>query len=98
MESLGLQAGDRIKITSDHGAIAGIVEPDETLRRGLVSMTHGFGSVSQPFALREGSNVAELVADDTDFDEYSGQPRMSDISVRVARLVEPADSVGVTVA
>jgi anaerobic selenocysteine-containing dehydrogenase len=91
MESLGLQAGDRIKITSDHGAIAGIVEPDETLRRGLVSMTHGFGSVSQPFALREGSNVAELVADDTDFDPYSGQPRMSDISVQVARLAETAD-------
>jgi hypothetical protein len=76
-----------VEITSPHGSILGIVEPDPTLRRGLVSMTHSFGDV--PGRERElrriGSNTSQLTSVESDYDRFTGMPRMSDVPVRVAR-------------
>ena len=38
---LGLRSGDLVTIRSRNGAITGVVEEDEDLRTGLVSLTHG---------------------------------------------------------
>ena len=43
LAALGLCEGDEVTITSDHGSIRTTVSADSTLRRGVVSMTHGFG-------------------------------------------------------
>lgn len=43
LAELGLAAGDRVEIASDHDAILGIVEAAPELRRGVVSMTHCYG-------------------------------------------------------
>ena len=87
LERLGLDAGDLVEIASDHSAIFGIVEPDPTVRAGLVSMSHAFGDVPEhDGAVRDiGSNTGRLTPVDRDYDRFTGQPRMSDIPVRVSR-------------
>ena len=93
MVGLGLLAGDEVEIRSGHGTIAAVVDQDDTLRRGLISMSHGFGSLpgldDDPRVF--GSNVSRLIPDDVDYDAWSGQPRMSDIPVDV--MVRPCRSV-----
>ena len=83
----GLEAGDVIEIHSDHASIYGIVEPDESVREGLVSMSHSFGDVpDRDGDVREiGSNTGRLTAVDRDYDRFSGLARMSNIPVRIER-------------
>ena len=87
LERLGLGAGDLVEIASDHSAIFGIVEPDPTVREGLVSMSHAFGDVPEHDGeVREiGSTTGRLTPVDRDYDRFTGLPRMSNIPVRVSR-------------
>jgi anaerobic selenocysteine-containing dehydrogenase len=87
LDRLDLSAGDVVEIKSDHSAIFGIVESDKTVREGLVSMTHAFGDTPEHDGdVRTiGSNTGRLTAVDRDFDPYTGQPRMSNIPVRITR-------------
>jgi anaerobic selenocysteine-containing dehydrogenase len=93
LAQLGVVSGDVVEIRSPHGSILGIVEPDPTLRRGLVSMTHSFGDL--PGREREvrkiGSNTSQLTSVESDYDRYTGMPRMSDVPVRVARHAGEVD-------
>src|SRR5690606_19041637 len=43
LAAMGLAEGDQVEIVSDHGRIPAIVAVDDTLRSGVVSMTHGWG-------------------------------------------------------
>jgi anaerobic selenocysteine-containing dehydrogenase len=43
LADLGLCSGDAVTITSRSASIPAVVEADRTLRRGLVSMSHGYG-------------------------------------------------------
>jgi anaerobic selenocysteine-containing dehydrogenase len=87
LAALGLSPGELAEIRSPHGTILGVVEPDATLRRGLVSMTHAFGDL--PERMREvrsiGSNTGLLSAVDRDYDRFTGMPRMSNVPVSVRR-------------
>ena len=59
---LGLRPGDAITIRSRHDFVPSIVEPDETLRRKVIAMTHAFGGLIEEdhkFAT-QGSNVGRL--------------------------------------
>ncbi|MEZ5533110.1 MAG: molybdopterin-dependent oxidoreductase [Steroidobacteraceae bacterium] len=89
LRELGIATGELIEISSDHGAILGVAEADETLRRGLVSMTHAFGDLpaeDETAQVREvGSNIGRLIPVDRDFDPWCGIPRMSDLPVNVRR-------------
>jgi anaerobic selenocysteine-containing dehydrogenase len=88
----GFEGGDLIEITSENGAIRGVVQPDATLREGLVSMPHSFGGLPrhQDKNVRElGSNPGRLLRVDDGVDRYTGQPRMSNLPVQV-HAVEPA--------
>lgn len=87
----GLAKGDLVEIASKSGSILGVVEPDETLRKGIVSMVHSFGGLpgKQDKHVREwGTNTGRLLRVDQDMDRYTGQPRMSNVPVRV-RAAEP---------
>jgi anaerobic selenocysteine-containing dehydrogenase len=84
---LGLASGDLVRIRSDHAEILGVVEPDTTLREGLVSMSHSFGDAPDrdPEVRRIGANTGRLSAVDRDYERFTGMPRMSNIPVSVAR-------------
>ncbi len=85
LEALGLRAGNRVQIRSPHGVITGIVQPDETLRRGLVSMTHSYGDLPKLGldVAQHGSNTSALTSVEDDYDRFSGIPRMSAVPVDV---------------
>ena len=87
LERLGLQAGDLAEVRSARAAIVAIVQPDDTLRPGLVSMTHAFGGLpGRDDVARLGVNTGRLLTLDTDLAPYTGQPRMSNVPVAVRAL------------
>ena len=85
LAALGLKDGDEVRIASRYGEIPGIVEAEEGIRSGVISMSHCFGpDPENPGPVREfGSNVALLSSVEHEVDPYSGIPRMSAIPVRV---------------
>lgn len=87
LAALGIRDGERVEVVSDNGRIAAIVEADTTLKRGVVSMTHGFGAMPDEPAnyLERGSNVAELISLDRDCEPLQAMPRMSGVPVRIER-------------
>jgi anaerobic selenocysteine-containing dehydrogenase len=89
LAKLGLVRGDVVEISSDYDTILGVVEPEEDIRLGVVSMPHCFGDLptqDNELKVREiGSNTGRLSPVDRDFDPYTGIPRMSAIPVNVAR-------------
>jgi anaerobic selenocysteine-containing dehydrogenase len=92
MAELGVATGDVVEIESRRGRVFGIVEPDDALRRGVVSMAHCYGDLPkvEEADLTLGANTARLVDPDVDHDPFSGQPRMSDIPVSVRALASAA--------
>jgi anaerobic selenocysteine-containing dehydrogenase len=92
LERLGLRAGDLAEIRSRRAAIVAVVEPDDTLRPGLVSMTHAFGALPGRDDVRvTGSNTGRLLAADRDVQPYTGQPLMSNVPVSVRAATRSAD-------
>ena len=85
LETLGLQSGDLVTVTSPHDYIPGVAEADDTLRRDVVSMHHAFGGLpSEDDEVRErGSNVGRLVPTAIEYDPITGLPRQSNIPVNV---------------
>jgi anaerobic selenocysteine-containing dehydrogenase len=88
MESLGLASGSLIRITSAHGDVTTVIEADEHLRRGVVSITHGYGgNPDEHENPREvGCNVGRLMSADAEFDPVTGIPRMGALPVSIRRL------------
>lgn len=85
MALCGFASGDIIRIISPHGEIGAVVRPDESLRTGVVSMTHAFGLLpDQPEnILAHGSNTSRLTSVADDYDLFTGMPRMSAVPVRL---------------
>lgn len=83
LEILGAEPGDLVEIESAHASILAVAGADASLRRGIVSITHGYGGVDELDPRQSGSNVNHLTNVDDHYDQYSGQPLMSNIPVRV---------------
>ncbi len=84
-EALGLRPGDEITIVSDHGRTPAIVAFDRGLRRGVVSMSHGWGgSPDRDGEVAEiGGNTNRLASTTDAWDRYSGMPVMSNLPVDI---------------
>jgi anaerobic selenocysteine-containing dehydrogenase len=84
---LGLTTGEVVEIRSARAAITAVVEEEAGVREGTISMSHGFGdAVARDGEVRQvGSPTGRLIGDEP-FERYSGQPRMSNIPVRVRAL------------
>jgi anaerobic selenocysteine-containing dehydrogenase len=85
LAALDLAAGDRVRIISDHGEIPGIVSSDDGLRRGTVSMAHGWGGLPDDQSAYEdvGAYTGLLISTDRDLEPINAMPRQSAIPVRV---------------
>jgi anaerobic selenocysteine-containing dehydrogenase len=90
MRALGLADGDAIEIVSEHGRIAGVAKGEDRLRRGVVSMTHFFGTLGgeQPPA-RRGSYTGRLTSLDRYLEPINFMPRFSGIPVEVRKSGSP---------
>lgn len=90
LAALGLAPGDPVELRSDVGAVIAVVESDANVRRGVVSMSAGFGDVPERDDLvRTGTCVNRLLSSDRNFDRYSGQPLMSNVPIDVIPLPAP---------
>ncbi len=88
IDALGLHTGQTVVIRSARASIRGIVAKDDNLRRGLVSMTHCWGGRPEEDEdyVNIGANTGRLSSVDSDYEKYTGMPRMSNIPVQVLPL------------
>ena len=88
IRALGAASGDAIRITSDRGSIHAVVQNDDSLRPGVISLSHGWGGEPvEPGEDWDGAaNVNLLIAADRDYDEVTALPRMSAIPVNLERV------------
>ena len=87
LRALGIAEGDRIEISSDAGSIPAEVKADDSLKPGVVSVTHGWGGLPDDTDYdRDGSNTGLLISTDRDLDPINAMPRMSAIPVNIRPL------------
>jgi anaerobic selenocysteine-containing dehydrogenase len=87
LKSQGSEAGDAVEIISPHGSIPAIVEADETVRPGAVSMTYGYGGMpgkDHDYRM-EGASTCLLVSADQDLEAINAMARMTAVPVRLSR-------------
>jgi anaerobic selenocysteine-containing dehydrogenase len=73
---LGIADGAAVVVESRHGTTSATAEISESIRRGVVSVPHGWA----------GPNVTALTSDLEDCDPLTGMPRYSGFPVRVRPL------------
>jgi anaerobic selenocysteine-containing dehydrogenase len=85
LAALGLASGDVARLRSPHDAVLAVVEADDTLRRGVVAMTHAFGAnpgePEDPRAV--GTPLGRLLRLDDAWDPISGIPRMGALPIAI---------------
>jgi anaerobic selenocysteine-containing dehydrogenase len=89
IEAHGLHDGQPVFLVSRHGRIPAIVERDDTLRPGVVSMAHGWGGLPEEGLAFEdaGASPTLLISTDSDLEPVNAMARLSAIPVRF----EPRD-------
>ena len=90
MRRRDLVDGDDVTVRSRHGAVPAVVSGDDTLREGVVAMTHGWGQDNarglEVARRHPGVNVNRLAPTGPDgFDPLSNQSHLTGINVEVAR-------------
>jgi anaerobic selenocysteine-containing dehydrogenase len=86
MERLHIRTGDWVEITSEAGSIVAIAAADAALRKGVVSMSHNWGELSndpQQYR-RHGASTNFLIHNAEVYESINAMPRMSAIPVNVA--------------
>jgi anaerobic selenocysteine-containing dehydrogenase len=84
---LGLESGDIVRLRARHNSVLAVAEADESLRPGVIALSHGFGPTDlDPSAdARCGGANVNILIDLDEPDPVSGIPRMSAIPVAVER-------------
>jgi anaerobic selenocysteine-containing dehydrogenase len=88
LEALGIASGEVVRIRSRHDAALAVVESDDTLRPGVVAMTHAFGAnPDEPEEPRSvGTPLGRLLRLDDEYDPISGIPRMGALPIAIERV------------
>jgi len=88
---LGLEEGALVRMTSAQGSIPAHIECDDSLRPGVVTMTHGWGALPGDKRGYQvvGSSTNRLTSADTDIETINSMARMTGIPVRIERSTEP---------
>lgn len=90
-ERLGLADGDEVAVSSGYGEVTAVVEIDDSLMPGVVSMVHGWGHDASPrmrvASAHPGTNPNALLPNGPgSFEPLSSQAHMTGIAVKVAAL------------
>jgi anaerobic selenocysteine-containing dehydrogenase len=85
MRALELTEGHLVVIRSASGHMLARIQADDSLRVGLVSVVHGFGSPVRFDASELSLGSVTRLIDMTERDPISGIPRMSALPIRVER-------------
>ncbi len=91
--ALGGNDGAEVRISSAHGSIPAVVKADEALRRGVVSMTHGWGGLpgeAEDYR-RDGASTNRLTSTAAGVEAINGMPVLSAIPVRIEVMVQAED-------
>jgi anaerobic selenocysteine-containing dehydrogenase len=92
MAALGLAEGDPVTVRSSDGAIAAIVQGDEAVRAGVVSMSHGWGVLPGEAGRYEtdGSATTRLIGRHHRVERINAMPQMTAIPI----AIEKRDAAG----
>jgi anaerobic selenocysteine-containing dehydrogenase len=84
---LSIAAGTLVEIRSPHGAIRAICAADDSLRRGVIAISHTWGALpdSDERYMEVGTNTNLLIDSSADPDPINAMPRMSAIPVALRR-------------
>jgi anaerobic selenocysteine-containing dehydrogenase len=87
--AMGLEAGDMIEIESEVDRILAVVATTDEVEPGVISMAHCWGRPdgAKPDA-KSGSNTAQLLSPEREWDPITGMARMTAVPVNV----RPADA------
>jgi anaerobic selenocysteine-containing dehydrogenase len=86
MRGLDLTTGDLVEISTERATIVAVVEAEDGLRPGVISMSHGWGgSPGEKEDPTVGSATSRLVDSARWFDPRSGIPVMSALPVNVIK-------------
>jgi anaerobic selenocysteine-containing dehydrogenase len=82
---LGAAEGSTVRVVSAHGSISAHVSADPSVRRGVVSMSHGWGAIpdAEDSHAAEGVSTNLLTSTDGNLDPINAMPVMSAIPVRI---------------
>ena len=84
IETLGLNDGAAVRIESVHGSIPAILASDDSMRPGVISMSHGWGGLAGESTDDEpGSNVNVLVSSSDHVEAVNAMPRYGGFPVRI---------------
>ncbi|WP_439484843.1 molybdopterin-containing oxidoreductase family protein [Blastomonas fulva] len=88
LAGLGVADGEMIRIASPHGEVHALAKASDGLRRGVISMAHGYGDPDfSPDAVpMRGGSTNRLVSETSGFDPITGQALQSAIPVKVMRV------------
>src|SRR3546814_6137119 len=86
----GVLSGEHIEVSSDAGSIVAIADADETVRRGVISMSHGFGGLPEAGDHRiNGSVTNQLISLARDCPAINDMPRLSGITENSSPIQAP---------
>ncbi|MFF9221912.1 molybdopterin-containing oxidoreductase family protein [Streptomyces viridosporus] len=84
MERLGIEDGAPVTVRSPHGSVDAVAHGDASVRPGVLSMSHGWGSIDPAADPREcGSNVNRLTSLDHAAQPINHMPTMTAVPVTV---------------
>jgi anaerobic selenocysteine-containing dehydrogenase len=94
MEDLGIVVGQEVEIRSATGVARAIVKDEEGLRRGVVSLSHGFGTRGDgrdPHLY--GTSTNRLLSNSAEFDPTTGMPRMGAVPITIHPIPDFAEGL-----
>ena len=86
LAELGVTAGEDVRIESAHGAIVTRAAADDSMRRGVVSIAHGWGGMPDDDADYRVSGACTnlLISTDSNREPINAMPVMTGIPVRIS--------------
>jgi len=86
MKELDIADGDLVRITSPSGRVVGVAEGSETIKRGVISMSHSWGgSTTDEDVRNQGTPTNRLCTVDSGYDPINGMAIQSAIPVAVVK-------------